>query len=70
MDSALRASLRLSKVRARGATQFVAPVRRREQTLSLFATTPPHPGDFVASLHPGYCPDRLKIAARRVRITA
>jgi hypothetical protein len=34
-------------IRARGATDFVAPVRRREQTLSLFATTPPHPGDFV-----------------------
>jgi hypothetical protein len=54
MDSALRASLRLSKVRARGATKFVAPVRRREQTLSLFATTPPHPGDFVAALTPTY----------------
>jgi hypothetical protein len=48
LDSALRASLRLSKVRARGATKFVAPIRRREQTLSLFATAPPHPGDFVA----------------------
>jgi hypothetical protein len=54
MDSALWASLRLSKVRARGATEFVAPVRRREQTLSLFATTSPHPGDFVASLTPTY----------------
>ena len=54
LDSALRASLRLSKVRARGATEFVAPVRRHEQTLSLFAPTPPHPGDFVASLNPTY----------------
>jgi hypothetical protein len=54
LDSALRASLRLSKIRARGATDFVAPVRRREPTLSGFAKTPPHPGDFVASLHPGY----------------
>ena len=54
LDSALRASLRLAKVRARGATEFVAPVRRREQTLSLFATTPPHPGDFVAALTPTY----------------
>ena len=54
MDSALRASLRLSRIRARGATECVAPVRRREQTLSLFATTPPHPGDFVAALTPTY----------------
>jgi hypothetical protein len=54
LDTALRASLRLSRVRARGATEFVAPVRRREQTLSLFATAPPHPGDFVAALTPTY----------------
>jgi hypothetical protein len=54
MDSILRASLWLSKVRTRGATEFVAPVRRREHTLSMFATTPPHPGDFVTALDAGY----------------
>ena len=54
MDSALRASLRLSNVRAQGATEFVTPVRRREHTLSMFAMFPPHPGDFVASLNPTY----------------
>jgi hypothetical protein len=32
-----------STVAARGATKVVAPVRRREHTLSVFATTPPHP---------------------------
>ena len=50
LDSARRASLRLSKVRARGTTEFVAPVRRREPALSRFAKAPPHPGDFVAAL--------------------
>jgi hypothetical protein len=30
-------------VAARGATKFVAPVWRREHTLSVFAKTPPHP---------------------------
>jgi hypothetical protein len=52
MDSALRASLRLSKIApgdfvaslsAQGATKPVAPVRRREHTLSVFTKSPPHP---------------------------
>jgi hypothetical protein len=30
-------------VAARGATKFVAPVRRREHTLSVFTKTPPYP---------------------------
>src|SRR4030066_2466164 len=33
----------LLPVAARGATKPVAPVRRREHTLSVFTKTPPHP---------------------------
>ena len=54
-----------SPVRARDATAFVAPVRRREDTLSVFATSPPHPGDFVAMLTPTYETKTFKGRIRR-----
>jgi len=69
LDSALRANLRLSNVRTRGATVFVAPVRRREHTLSMFALSPPHPGDIVAAINPIYPPFNCKQSFDRCQLT-